>query len=163
MIIFFFFFFQAEDGIRDGTVTGVQTCALPICSTAPTVYVREGCDVVGCTVGAVERDRMISGEAIRPGDVVVGVASDGLHTNGYSLARAALLPAGKVAARLALDRNPAGLSESLGRALLRPHRPYARAVLALGRHIELRGIAHVTGGVVPGTLVRLVPARRRRA
>jgi len=109
----------------------------------------------------VERDRMITGEAIRPGDAVVGVASDGLHTNGYSLARAALLPAGKVAARLALDRTPAGLSESLGRALLRPHRPYARPVLALRRHVEIRGIAHVTGGGIPGNLVRILPARRR--
>ena len=141
-----------EQGI---TLIGGETAEMP------GVYVREGCDVVGCTVGAVERDRMITGEAIRPGDVVVGVASDGLHTNGYSLARAALLPAGKVAARLALDRTPAGLSESLGRALLRPHRPYARPVLALRRHVEIRGIAHVTGGGIPGNLARILPARRR--
>lgn len=123
----------------------------------PGVYAREGCDIVGCTVGVVERDRMITGEAIHPGDVIVGIASNGLHTNGYSLARAALLPSGKVAARRALDKRPKELSESLGDVLLRPHRPYARPVLALREQVEIRGIAHVTGGGIPGNLVRILP------
>ncbi len=58
----------------------------------PGVYASGGTDIVGCTIGAAERDRVITGDAIRPGDAVIGVASDGLHTNGFSLARAALLP-----------------------------------------------------------------------
>jgi phosphoribosylformylglycinamidine cyclo-ligase len=123
----------------------------------PGVYAQGGTDIVGCTIGAVERDRIITGDAIRPGDAVVGLASGGLHTNGYSLARAALLPEGRAGARRALARRPRGFSESLGSALLRPHRPYARPVLALREHVEIRGIAHVTGGGIPGNLVRILP------
>ena len=123
----------------------------------PGVYRPGGADVVGCTIGAVERDRLITGEAIRRGDAIVGLASDGLHTNGYSLARAALLPPGRLEARRALERRPAELSETLGSALLRPHRPYARPVLALRERVEIRGIAHVTGGGIPGNLVRILP------
>ena len=126
----------------------------------PGVYVKSEVDVVGATVGVVERDRVITGEAIRPGDVIVGIASDGLHTNGYSLARAVLLPDAAhrgAALRRALGKIPRGLSESLGDALLTPHRPYARPVLALRRRVEIRGIAHVTGGGIPGNLVRILP------
>ena len=123
----------------------------------PGVYAPGGTDIVGCTIGAVERDRLITGEAIRPRDAVIGLASDGLHTNGYSLARAALLPAGRAGARRALERRPRGFSESLGSALLRPHRSYARPVLTLREHVEIRGIAHVTGGGIPGNLVRILP------
>ena len=124
----------------------------------PATYARDRYDIVGSTVGVVERDQMITGEGIRPGDAIVGVASDGLHTNGYSLARTALLPGGRAAARRTLDTHPRELSESLGDALLRPHRPYAPPVLALRRHVEIRGIAHITGGGIPGNLVRILPA-----
>jgi phosphoribosylformylglycinamidine cyclo-ligase len=127
----------------------------------PGVYARGEIDVVGCTVGVVERARMLTGEAIQPGDAIVGVASDGLHTNGYTLARAALFPSGgPVAIRRALAKRPAGFAESLGEALLRPHRPYARAVLSMREHVEIHGIAHVTGGGVPGNLVRILPEGR---
>jgi len=123
----------------------------------PGVYAPGGTDIVGCTIGVVERRHIITGDAIRPGDAVIGVASDGLHTNGYSLARAALLPAGRLGARRALDRRPRGFSQSLGSALLRRHRPYARPVLTLREHVEIRGIAHITGGGIPGNLVRILP------
>ncbi len=127
----------------------------------PGLYAPGELDVVGCTVGVVERDRLITGEAIRPGDAIVGLASDGLHTNGYSLARAVLLPrrgrAGAEALRRALAAVPPGLGEPLGDALLRPHRPYARPVLALRERVEIHGIAHVTGGGIAGNLVRILP------
>jgi len=125
----------------------------------PGVYRPLAVDVAACTVGAVERGRLVTGRAIRPGDAVVGVASDGLHTNGYSLARAALLPGngGGDAARRALERTPGGLPEPLGDALLRPHRCYTRAVLEIMASLEVRGIAHVTGGGIPGNLVRVLP------
>jgi phosphoribosylformylglycinamidine cyclo-ligase len=125
----------------------------------PGVYARREIDIAGCTVGVVERHQLITGEAIRPGDAVVGIASDGLHTNGYSLAQTALLRAGAARAdvRRALERRPRGLDESLGAALLRPHRAYARPVLAVRSHIEVHGIAHVTGGGIPGNLVRILP------
>lgn len=129
----------------------------------PGVYAAREIDVVGCTVGAVERDQVITGTEIRPGDVIVGIASDGLHTNGYSLARAALLPrsAENGSAHRSLGKVSGGLSEPLGDALLRPHRPYARPVLALRRHVDIHGIAHITGGGIPGNLVRILPAGSR--
>jgi phosphoribosylformylglycinamidine cyclo-ligase len=127
----------------------------------PGVYAPREIEVAGCVVGAVERRRLITGRAIRPGDVIVGIASNGLHTNGYTLARAVLLPAGggqHAGVQRALRRVLPGLSEPLGDALLRPHRSYGRPVLALCEHLAVRGIAHVTGGGIPGNLVRILPA-----
>jgi phosphoribosylformylglycinamidine cyclo-ligase len=131
----------------------------------PGVYVKGETEVAGCTVGVVERDRLLTGEAVRPGDTIVGLASDGLHTNGYSLVWAALLPAPGIgqAVRRALKKTPRGLSEPLGDALLRPHRPYARPVLDLRGHVEIHGIAHITGGGIPGNLVRILPEGCRAA
>ncbi|HKX18474.1 MAG TPA: phosphoribosylformylglycinamidine cyclo-ligase [bacterium] len=134
------------------TLLGGETAEMP------GVYARGELDVVGCTVGAVERDEVITGAEIRPGDAVVGLASDGLHTNGYTLARAVLLPRGpRDAVRRALVRRLPGLGESVEEALLRPHRPYARPVLGLRRRVALHGIAHVTGGGLPGNLIRILP------
>lgn len=156
---------EAVTGILEGMIRACrdQGIALLGGETAemPGVYVQHEVDIVGCTVGVVERDRMLTGEEIRAGDALVGLASDGLHTNGYSLARAVLLPSGRTAIRRALDTRPRGLSESLGDALLRPHRPYARAVLALREQIDIHGIAHITGGGLPGNLVRILPAECR--
>ncbi len=124
----------------------------------PGVYARGELDVVGCTVGVVERERLLTGDAVRPGDRIVGLASDGLHTNGYSLASAVLCGRARGdALRRALEARPAGLGERLGDALLRPHRAYARAVLGLRERVEVHGIAHVTGGGIPGNLVRVLP------
>jgi len=149
---------EAIEGIADAcaaqgiTLLGGETAEMP------DVYARGELDVVGCTVGAVERDAVITGAQIRPRDAVVGLASDGLHTNGYTLARAALLPRGpRDAIRRALDRRVPGLGETVGDALLRPHRAYARPVLALRRRVPLHGIAHITGGGLPGNLVRILP------
>lgn len=164
---------EAVTGIIDGVVAACrdQGIALVGGETAemPGVYVKHEVEIAGCTVGAVERDQAITGDAIRPGDAVIGIASNGLHTNGYSLARTVLLPYGAATGagvRRALAKVPRGLSEPLGDALLRPHRPYARSVLPLRQHVEIRGIAHVTGGGIPGNLVRVLPdgcrARIRR-
>ncbi|HET7265017.1 MAG TPA: phosphoribosylformylglycinamidine cyclo-ligase [bacterium] len=134
------------------TLLGGETAEMP------GVYVRGELDVVGCTVGAVERDEVVTGAEIRPGDAVVGLASDGLHTNGYTLARAVLLPRGpRDAVRRALARRLPDLGETIEEALLRPHRPYVKPVLALRRRVALHGIAHVTGGGLPGNLVRILP------
>jgi len=129
----------------------------------PGVYAGGEVDIAGCVVGAVERTQLITGKAIRRGDAIIGIASSGLHTNGYSLARSVLLPGSgtPAAVRHALQKEPWGLGESLGDALLRPHRPYARAVLALRASVDIHGIAHVTGGGIPGNLVRILPRRCR--
>jgi len=156
---------RAITGIISGIVEACRAQEIVLLggetAAMPGVYAKHEVDIVGATIGVVERDRVITGEGIRPGDAIVGIASDGLHTNGYSLARTALLPHAAGAGdrvRRALARVPRGLSESLGEALLTPHRPYARPVLALRAHIEIRGIAHVTGGGIPGNLVRILPS-----
>jgi phosphoribosylformylglycinamidine cyclo-ligase len=149
---------EAIEGIADAcaaqgiTLLGGETAEMP------DVYARGELDIVGCTVGAVERDSLITGVQIRPGDALVGLASNGLHTNGYTLARAALLPRGpRAAIRRALERRAPGLGETLAEALLRPHRPYARPVLGLRRRVTVHGIAHITGGGLPGNIVRILP------
>jgi phosphoribosylformylglycinamidine cyclo-ligase len=120
----------------------------------PGVYGGGEMDVVGCVVGAVERDAIRSGAGIQPGDALVGLASSGLHTNGYTLARAVLLPeAGDE------DRFEEPLGRTRGEALLEPHRCYARSLLALYDELGDRalGAAHITGGGIPGNLVRILP------
>jgi phosphoribosylformylglycinamidine cyclo-ligase len=113
----------------------------------------EGFDLVGTAVGLVSIDRAIFGQAVVPGDVVLGLASSGLHSNGYSLAR-----------RIVLDVLGLGTGDTLpgtGRTvadeLLEPTRIYVRAVRALLEAIEVRAMAHITGGGLPGNLPRVLP------
>jgi phosphoribosylformylglycinamidine cyclo-ligase len=112
-------------------------------------------DLVGFAVGAVERDRLITGEHVRPGDVLVGLRSPGLRSNGYSLARRVLLDRGGRALH-----EPAfeGAHHDLAEELLRPSVIYAPAVLALQRVVEVRAAAHITGGGIRGNLARVLPA-----
>jgi phosphoribosylformylglycinamidine cyclo-ligase len=111
-------------------------------------------DLVGFAVGVAERDRLITGEHVRPGDVLIGLPSPGLRSNGYSLARKVLLDD----AGLSLD-DPAwaGAPHSLGEELLVPSVVYAPAIAALLRHVDVRSVAHITGGGLPGNLVRVLP------
>jgi phosphoribosylformylglycinamidine cyclo-ligase len=111
-------------------------------------------DLVGFAVGVAERDRLITGAHIRPGDVVIGLPSPGLRSNGYSLARKVLLEAGG----LSLD-SPAwpGAAHRLVDELLLPSVVYAPAIAALLRHIDVKGLAHITGGGLPGNLARILP------
>jgi phosphoribosylformylglycinamidine cyclo-ligase len=108
-------------------------------------------DLAGFCVGIVERDRLIDGSTTRVGDAIVGIASSGLHANGYSLARAALRDTGA-----SLDE-PLGRA-TLGDALLEPTVIYAPHVLAVIDALEgargLHGAAHITGGGLPGNLPR---------
>jgi phosphoribosylformylglycinamidine cyclo-ligase len=120
----------------------------------PGLYEPGHYDLVGAVVGVVARDRFVDGKGLVPGDRLIGLASDGLHTNGYSLARRALFDAG----RHRPDERPDGLGgASLADALLEPHRCYARALFALADRGWLKGAAHITGGGIPGNLVRILP------
>ena len=92
---------------------------------------------------------MVSGERVRPGDAVLGLASDGLHTNGYTLARKVLADAG-----ISYSEQPEGLDRPIGEIYLEPHRAYVREVEALRRAVEVRGMAHITGGGLMGNLPR---------
>jgi phosphoribosylformylglycinamidine cyclo-ligase len=111
-------------------------------------------DLVGFAVGVAERDQLISGAHARPGDALIGLPSPGLRSNGYSLARKVLLES----AGHALDGPAyAGSHRSLADELLEPSVIYAPAIAVLLRHVDVRAIAHVTGGGIPGNLGRVLP------
>ncbi len=120
----------------------------------PGTYAPDDYDLAGFIVGVVDRERAITGEGIRPGDVLVGLPSAGLHTNGYSLARKALLEAGG----LRVDTEVAELGTTVGDALLAPHRSYLAALEPLVERGLLRGLVHITGGGFPGNIPRVLPA-----
>ena len=130
-------------------------CALIGGETAelPGMY-REGhYDLVGFVAGIVERNRAIRGDRIAPGDVLIGLASDGMHTNGYSLARKLFFEI----AGLPVDQYIPALDRTIGEELLRVHRCYAPAVLPLLDEIDVKGMAHITGGGLPDNLARCLP------
>ncbi len=110
-------------------------------------------DLVGFCVGVVERDALLP-RRVRAGDRVVGIASPGLRCNGYSLARRALL---QRAHRKLDDAAWPGAHHTLGEELLRPSVIYAKAMLALGRRVDVHAFAHVTGGGIPDNLARVLP------
>jgi phosphoribosylformylglycinamidine cyclo-ligase len=110
-------------------------------------------DVAGAATGMVRSDAVLGPDRVRAGDVVVAMASSGLHANGYSLARHVLLSV----SRLALD-STADLGEPLGEVLLTPTRIYARDCLALAAAIEVHAFSHVTGGGLSANLDRVLPA-----
>jgi phosphoribosylformylglycinamidine cyclo-ligase len=110
-------------------------------------------DVAGFIVGVVDRGRLINGSGIRPGDLILGLPSTGLHTNGYSLARKLFFEV----AGMRLDSNPPEIGCSIADALLQPHRSYLRALTRLSEAGILKGAAHITGGGIPGNLPRILP------
>ena len=143
---------QVVKGIAEGCRQA--GCALIGGETAelPGFYADGEYDLAGFAVGVVERDRILDGRAVRPGDALLGVASTGLHSNGYSLARKVLLD------RHALsDRPPELAGRTVGEALLEPTRIYARDILALLEQVPVRAVAHITGGGLPGNAPRNLP------
>ena len=129
-------------------------CALIGGETAqmPGMYRRGEYDLAGCIVGVVDRARMIDGSRIKPGDVILGLPSNGLHTNGYSLARKIFFEQ----LRLKPSARIAGLRLSLGEELLRTHRNY-QPLLAKVPRGKLKGLAHITGGGLIDNLPRILP------
>ena len=115
----------------------------------PGLYGEGDFDVVGACVGACERGEVVTGERVRVGDAVIGLPSSGLHTNGYTLARKVLHDAS-----VPYNEAPEDLGRTVGEAYLEPHRAYVREVGALRAAVEVRGMAHVTGGGLPGNLPR---------
>jgi phosphoribosylformylglycinamidine cyclo-ligase len=115
----------------------------------PGLYGEGDFDVVGACVGVGERSEVITGEDVWPGDAILGLAASGLHTNGYTLARKVLDDA-----EISYSDAPEGLGQTVGDAYLEPHRAYLREVLALREAVEVRGLAHITGGGLSGNLPR---------
>jgi len=111
-------------------------------------------DLVGFAVGVAERDRLITGEHVRPGDAIIGLPSPGLRSNGYSLARKVLL---ELAGRSLDDPAYAGAHHTVADELLRPSVIYAPAIAELLRYVDVRAIAHITGGGVTGNVARVLP------
>lgn len=106
------------------------------------IHPDSGIDLVGTCVGTVALDRMILGDAMQPGDAVVGLASSGLHSNGYTLARRALLDKGG----MNLDRHAGDLGRTLGEELLEPTRIYVKPVVEMWQKgVQIRAMAHITG------------------
>ncbi len=121
----------------------------------PDLYARDHFDLAGFCVGVVERRRIIDGRGVEPGDVVIGLASDGIHANGYALVRRVLRRLPK------RTRLPVDPGEPLADALLRPTRIYARPITTLLKRYRrkriVRAMAHVTGGGLAGNVPRVVP------
>ena len=130
-------------------------------SEKPALYRPGEIDVCGTIVGFVDARRLIQGQEIQPGDMLLGLPSSGLHTNGYTLARKALLERGG----LSLDQHREELGTTVGQALLEPHVNYAPLILPLLADAEaegaIKGIAHVTGGGLKDNLERILPATVR--
>jgi phosphoribosylformylglycinamidine cyclo-ligase len=128
-------------------------CALIGGETAemPGVYQIGDYDLSGTIVGIVEKSEIIKGDKINSGDVLIGVPSTGLHTNGYSLARKVLLEKYKLK-----DRIPS-LRKTLGEELLSVHRSYLKLIKALKSKIEVKGLSHITGGGIIGNTKRILP------
>ena len=130
-------------------------CALLGGETAemPGFYADGEYDVAGFIVGVVDRARIIDGRAIAPGDVLIGLPSNGLHTNGYSLARQVAFESLKLTA----DSHVPDLGETVGEALLRPHRSYLPVITPLLPKNLIKGMAHITGGGITDNLPRVLP------
>jgi len=129
-------------------------CALIGGETAqmPGMYQRGEYDLAGCIVGLVDRPKMIDGSRIKPGDIILGLPSNGLHTNGYSLARKVFFEQ----LRLKPSSRLPGLRLSLGEELLRTHQNY-QPLLAKVPNEKLKGLAHITGGGLVDNLPRVLP------
>ena len=144
---------EIVSGIADGCV--MAGCALLGGETAehPGVIPPDHYDVSATGVGIVEADDVLGPERVKPGDVIIAMASTGLHSNGYSLARKVLLEID----RMDLNGHVEEFGRTLGEELLEPTRIYAKDCLALAAETQVRVFCHVTGGGLAGNLERVVP------
>jgi phosphoribosylformylglycinamidine cyclo-ligase len=147
--------------VAEAIVNGIASacrdngCALLGGETAemPGFYGEGEYDLAGFIVGVVEREKLITGRAVAVGDMLVGVPSSGLHTNGYSLARKIVFDE----MRLKVDQHIPELGRTLGEALIEPHRSYLPLVRPLLDGGRIKGLAHITGGGITDNLPRVLP------
>ena len=119
----------------------------------PGIYAQDDFDLAGTIVGMVEKKNIITGEKITKGDVILGFPSTGLHTNGYSLARKILFEK----MNLEVDSLIPNLNETLAEAMLKIHKSYLPILREWARPEMIHGMAHITGGGIPGNLARVIP------
>ena len=131
-------------------------CALIGGETAemPGMYTPGEYDLAGFAVGVVEKSKIVDGSTIRSGDVVLGLASDGAHSNGYSLIRKIIERAGGI--ERTIPGNESGAAQHLADAVLAPTRIYVKPVLALMREVTVKGMAHITGGGLTENVPRVL-------
>lgn len=139
-------------GVADGCV--MAGCALIGGETAemPGFYPEDEYDIAGFAVGIVDKCKIIDGKSIKEGDALIGLASSGLHSNGYSLVRKLLNPKSE-----RLFEHVEAFGISLGEELLKPTRIYVKTILELKEKFELKGISHITGGGFIENIPRMVP------
>ena len=154
-------FGKLEPSVVEGVITGIAAgcrragCSLIGGETAemPGMYEHGEYDLAGTIVGIADRDKIVDGTKITPGDVIIGLKSSGLHTNGYSLARKICFDV----AGLDTDAPMPGTGKSVGEALMAPHREYARVMQVVTRIVDVHGMVHVTGGGITDNLPRILP------
>jgi phosphoribosylformylglycinamidine cyclo-ligase len=137
-------------GIAEGCVQAGAALIGGETAEMPGMYAEKDYDLAGFCVGVVEKDRLVSGANVRPGDQLLALASSGPHSNGYSLVR-------KIIDIRGADLTQELSGKTLGQALMTPTRIYVKSVLALLESIPVNAIAHITGGGLPGNLPRVLP------
>jgi phosphoribosylformylglycinamidine cyclo-ligase len=147
---------KAADVIK-GIVKGCKEsgCSLIGGETAemPGFYPEGEYDLSGFAVGVVDKYRIIDGSGTKPGDAIIGIASNGIHSNGYSLVRKLFFDIKQMKA----GSNIPELKSGLGKELLKPTRIYVKAFMALRNKVKIKGMAHITGGGISGNLPRIFP------
>lgn len=141
---------QIVAGVSEGCVQSGASLIGGETAEMPGMYDEEEYDLAGFAVGIAEKAKIISGSSIQENDVIIGLASSGVHSNGYSLVRQVIKP-------YALDKQH-GLSETLGEAVMRPTKIYAKQVAAVMDKVTIKGISHVTGGGFYENFPRVMPA-----
>lgn len=141
---------QIVAGVSEGCVLSGAALIGGETAEMPGMYNENEYDLAGFAVGIAEKSKLITGESIKADDVVIGVASSGIHSNGYSLVR-------QVVKGLDLNETYEGLSVPLGQALLEPTRIYAKSIAAVMDKLTIKGISHITGGGFYENLPRVLP------
>lgn len=141
---------QIVAGISDGCVQAGAALIGGETAEMPGMYEENEYDLAGFSVGIAEKSKLITGEMIQENDVVIGIESSGIHSNGYSLVR-------KIVETLDLNETYKGLSKSLGETLLEPTKIYAKSISAIIDIVNIKGISHITGGGFYENLPRILP------
>lgn len=141
---------QIVAGVSEGCMLSGAALIGGETAEMPGMYNEEEYDLAGFAVGIAEKSKLITGESIQKNDIVIGIASSGIHSNGYSLVR-------QIIKGLDLHKQYDGLSESLGEAVLRPTKIYAKSIAAVLEKIDIKGISHITGGGFYENFPRVIP------
>lgn len=148
---------EVAEAIVRGVANGCKNCGCALLggemAEMPGFYQDGEYDLAGTIVGIVDRDRILDGNAAQAGDALIGLGSSGLHTNGYSLARKLIFET----AGWNVHKRVEELGGTVGEALLAPHRSYVNPVFALMEKVEIKGIAHITGGGLLDNVPRSLP------